>query len=63
MGTISSRWLACSLAGKVANGVSADEIIKKELSLAGVQVPVKESPDWQQIFKFGDFSGWVIEKR
>lgn len=55
-----------TLAGKVSQGVSADEIIKKELSLAGIQRPI----DWKniipakaiEVFRFGDFCGWLIEK-
>lgn len=53
-----------ALAGKVAQGVPADEIVAKELSLAGVQRPLKraEIPETAvEIFRVGDFAGWVIE--
>ena len=57
-----------ALAGKVATGVTSDAIVKKELSLAGVQRPVDS--DWlthtkgaEEIFRFGEFAGWVITKR
>jgi tRNA (cmo5U34)-methyltransferase len=54
-----------ALAGKRASGVPADEIVEKELSLAGVQRPI----DWMavippqsiEVFRFGDFAGWLIE--
>lgn len=53
-----------ALAGKVAQGVPAEEIVAKELSLAGVQRPLArtEIPDKAvEIFRFGDFAGWIIE--
>ena len=56
-----------TLAGKVANGVPFRQIIQKELSLAGSQRPLdvhcfREShPTAFEIFRFGEFSGWVIE--
>lgn len=55
-----------ALAGKVAAGVSADEIIAKEMSLGGVQRPLRKSelPDNAvEVFRFGDFAGWLIEKK
>ena len=61
MSTVMSR---LALAGKVASGVDAREIIAKELSLSGVQRPLdpKElGDDAQEIFRFGDFAGWIIE--
>jgi tRNA (cmo5U34)-methyltransferase len=53
------------LAGKRSAGVPSDEIVEKELSLAGVQRPI----DWMavippgsiEVFRFGDFAGWLIE--
>jgi tRNA (cmo5U34)-methyltransferase len=60
LGTVISR---LTLAGKAASGVSAEEIIEKELSLIGVQRPM--SPDEiagaREIFRFGEFAGYVIE--
>lgn len=53
-----------TLAGKVAAGVSPQEIIAKELSLAGIQRPIKESEvccGAVPYFQFGDFRGWIIE--
>ena len=54
-----------TLAGKVATGTSAEDIIAKELSLCGVQRPIDlddlpGSP--VEFFKFGEFTGWLIEK-
>jgi tRNA (cmo5U34)-methyltransferase len=54
-----------ALAGKVSAGVKAEEVIAKELSLAGAQRPlhVSELPAGAiEIFRFGDFAGWLIEK-
>lgn len=56
-----------TIAGKLASGVSAEDILKKELSIAGVQRPI----DWKdilpqnstEIFRFGDFAGWLIESK
>jgi tRNA (cmo5U34)-methyltransferase len=53
-----------TLAGKVSAGVPADEIIKKELSLSGVQRPIDRKilgEDAVPFFKYGEFSGWLIE--
>lgn len=53
-----------TLAGKVASGVAPQEIIAKELSLAGIQRPVKREEiacGAVQWFQFGDFAGWIIE--
>lgn len=62
MSIITSR---LTLAAKASTGVSADQIIAKELSLAGVQRPIdqrifKRYPctEW---FRFGDFAGFLIE--
>ena len=54
-----------ALAGKVSAGVKADEVIAKELSLAGAQRPLHDCElprNAIEIFRFGDFAGWVIEK-
>lgn len=39
--------------------VTTDDIVNKELSLSGVQRPVKRNG--KLFFKFGEFEGWVIE--
>ena len=63
VGTILAR---LTLAGKVAAGVSSERIIQKELSLSGVQRPIDPSlfPSGSvEFFRFGEFSGWILEKR
>lgn len=53
-----------TLAGKVATGTPAQQIIEKELSLAGAQRPieVEDLPgEPEMFFRFGEFAGWVIE--
>lgn len=54
-----------TLAAKSAAGASGDDIVAKELSLAGVQRPLDPAVlrrygafEW---FRFGDFAGYVIE--
>jgi len=57
-----------TLAGKVAGGIDADEIMQKELSLSGVQRPIKSSmiqnivPCPVEMFRFGEFACWVCER-
>jgi tRNA (cmo5U34)-methyltransferase len=50
-----------TLAAKYENGAPPEEIIRKELSLAGVQRPLasNELRGFVEIFRFGDFSGWL----
>lgn len=53
-----------TLAGKVSAGVDSREIIAKELSLAGAQRPIAPSElprGAVEIFRFGEFAGWLIE--
>lgn len=52
-----------ALAGKVASGVPADDIVAKELSLGGVQRPLDPAllgRDAVEFFRFGEFAGWLI---
>jgi tRNA (cmo5U34)-methyltransferase len=51
-----------ALAGKVAAGVDAKEILQKEMSLAGIQRPLMkhETEGGVEIFRFGDFAGWLF---
>lgn len=55
-----------TLAGKVATGVPTDQIIAKELSLSGIQRPLRlvELADYapKEFFRFGEFVGFLIEK-
>lgn len=60
-GTALSR---LSLAAKLSAGISPEEILQKELSLAGVQRPMtRDEIIGEQFFMFGDFIGtvWVNE--
>lgn len=53
-----------TLAGKVSAQVSPQEIIAKELSLAGIQRPLRQSEvscGATPYFQFGEFRGWIIE--
>lgn len=64
-GYVATMMRRLTLAGKVATGTSSDDIIAKELSLAGVQRPldVDDLPGEPTVFfRFGEFTGWVIEK-
>lgn len=65
-GYLSTVFYRLTLAGKKAAGVPANEIIEKELSLCGVQRPITEDQlggEFYQWFKFGDFAGYLIEKK
>lgn len=64
-GYLSTVMHRLTMAGKVATGVLPDEIIKKELSLSGVQRPLSNwiiqcmSIKMVEIFRFGEFAGWI----
>lgn len=62
-GYISTVLWRLALAGKISAGVDAKEVIAKELSLSGIQRPIdpKELGNAVEIFRFGDFAGWIIE--
>lgn len=61
-GYLSTVLYRLTLAGKVSTGTKPDEIIKKELSLSGCQRPYTcENTLAREVFRFGDFVGWVIE--
>ncbi len=51
------------LAWKLRNGVPPEEVLKKELSLAGIQRPLclHELGDCREFFRMGDFAGWILE--
>lgn len=64
-GYVASVMSRLALAGKLSAGVNASEIVEKELSLSGVQRPIDPLElgiNAQEIFRFGDFAGWIIEK-
>ena len=56
-----------TIAGKMKGGASPAEIIEKELSIGGVQRPLSSQfmhiavPTAVEVFRFGEFAGWVIE--
>ena len=59
-GTIFAR---LTWAEKLKAGVSGDEIVQKELSLAGIQRPITVNElgyNIIELFRFGDFAGWLI---
>jgi len=63
-GHVGSVVYRLTLAAKYEAGATPDEIIRKELSLAGVQRPIEEMelPGFVPIFRFGDFAGFLFEK-
>jgi tRNA (cmo5U34)-methyltransferase len=60
IGTIMAR---LTLAGKLATGTSEVDIVTKELSLMGIQRPldISQFPNPVEVFRFGEFAGWVVE--
>lgn len=48
-----------TLLWKELSGVDGNDIINKEISLAGVQRPTER--DGRLFLKFGEFEGWIIE--
>ncbi len=60
IGTVSYR---LTLAAKLDGGACPADVIAKELSISGVQRPlsVNELADFVEIFRFGDFAGWIWE--
>lgn len=63
-GHVGSVIYRMTLAAKYEAGAAPDEIIAKELSLAGVQRPMSEAElaSFVPIFRFGDFAGWLYER-
>ena len=57
-----------TIAGKRTTGTPDSDIISKELSLAGVQRPINPEyvfrglPTCTEIFRYGEFAGWLITK-
>ena len=49
---------------KLRQGEEPGAVMRKELSLSGVQRPLYKGelrPDAVDVFRFGDFAGWLIE--
>ena len=68
-GYLSTVLHRATIAGKVASGAPADEIVAKELSLAGIQRPLPPTFIERnffytplEIFRFGEFAGWIYTK-
>jgi tRNA (cmo5U34)-methyltransferase len=49
---------------KLQQGAKPEDVLNKEMSLAGVQIPFDPSmlgADAKQFFRMGEFAGWVVE--
>lgn len=48
---------------KINQGAKLEDVARKEMSLAGVQIPLDPSmlPNAKEFFRMGEFAGWVIE--
>jgi tRNA (cmo5U34)-methyltransferase len=49
---------------KLQQGAKPEDVLAKEMSLSGVQIPIDPAilgPDAKQFFRMGEFAGWVIE--
>jgi tRNA (cmo5U34)-methyltransferase len=49
---------------KLQQGAKPEDVLNKEMSLAGVQIPIDPvilGEDAKQFFRMGEFAGWVIE--
>lgn len=68
-GYLSTAIHRLTLAGKLAGGAQPLAIIEKELSISGVQRPLSwqfmnhAAPGAVEVFRFGEFAGWVIESQ
>lgn len=63
-GYVSTVLARLTLSEKLQAGVPGEEVLRKELSLAGIQRPLamQELPrDAREWFRFGDFVGWILE--
>ena len=50
---------------KLLQGAKPEDVLTKEMSLAGVQIPLDATliPDGKLFFRMGEFAGWVIESK
>lgn len=51
-------------ASKLDQGAEPGAVVRKELSLSGIQRPLypgELGEDAVEVFRFGDFVGWIIE--
>ena len=63
-GHVGSVIYRLTLAAKYEAGASPEEVIQKELSLAGVQRPMSDAElsGFEPVFRFGDFAGFLFER-
>lgn len=53
-----------TMSWKLRNGATPEDIVRKELSLSGIQRPIHDrilGATAKRFFTFGEFAGWVIE--
>lgn len=65
-GWLSTVFSRLTLRGKLLQGALPEKIIEKEMSLAGSQRPIDKDTlagDPVEFFRFGDFAGFIIEKK
>jgi tRNA (cmo5U34)-methyltransferase len=49
---------------KLQQGAKPEDVLNKEMSLAGVQIPLDPAmlgAEAKQFFRMGEFAGWVVE--
>ena len=66
-GYVSTVLSRLTLRAKMQSGAKPDDIIKKELSLSGVQRPINpetlfSSYKYTEFFRYGEFGGYIIER-
>lgn len=61
-GYLATVMMRLTLVEKLKAGARPEDILEKELSLSGVQVPLSETeiPNAHEWFRFGDFAGLII---
>jgi tRNA (cmo5U34)-methyltransferase len=63
-GYVSTAMWRLALAMKLEAGAQPADVLKKELSLIGVQRPLRSEElgdEASEFFRFGQFAGWIIE--
>jgi tRNA (cmo5U34)-methyltransferase len=64
-GYVGSVFRRITMEWKLIGGANHENIIKKELSLSGIQRPISVSElgdNAVEFFRIGEFAGWIIEK-
>lgn len=66
-GYVSTVLSRLTLKAKMESGAKPDDIIKKELSLSGVQRPINPETlfnpyKYTEFFRYGEFGGYIIER-